>query len=211
MSRMKKENRKRKGTKQIILDTALTLFSQKGYSSVSIRDICGQIGIKESAIYYHFKNKQDIFDVLCDLFTEETFALQQEFQSEQAKAFTVSEKDFALVCKSFVNDYLMDEEINKFIRMLILEQNVNEQARELYRKMLFDYPEAQHMKIFGWLIHIQFLRNVDIACLVADYYTPIVYLFHKYLVVGTITDCVKKDVNNELEKYIGFFLSKYKT
>ena len=64
MSRMKKENSKRKGTKQTILDTALALFSQKGYTSVSIRDICGQIGIKESAIYYHFKNKQDIFDVL---------------------------------------------------------------------------------------------------------------------------------------------------
>jgi hypothetical protein len=51
---------------------------------------------------------------------------------------------------------------------------------------------------------------VDIACLVADYYTPIVYLFHKYLVVGTITDDVKKAVNDELERYVGFFLNKYK-
>jgi AcrR family transcriptional regulator len=207
---MKRENRQRKGTKQIILDTALTLFSQKGYSAVSIRDICGQIGIKESAIYYHFKNKKDIFDVLCASFTKDTFALQQEFQAEQAKAFTVSEKDFVLVCKSFVNDYLMDENINRFIRMLILEQNGNEQAHEIYRKMIFEYPEAEHAKIFAWLVHIRFLRNVDIALLVADYYTPLVYLFHKYLVVGTITEDVRKAVNDELERYVGFFLKKYK-
>jgi AcrR family transcriptional regulator len=188
----------------------LTLFSQKGYSAVSIRDICGRIGIKESAIYYHFKNKKDIFDVLCASFTKDTFALQQEFQAEQTKAFTVSEKDFVLVCKSFVNDYLMDEKINKFIRMLILEQNVNEQAHELYRKMIFEYPEAEQAKIFVWLVHIQILRTVDIALLVSDYYTPVVYLFHKYLLVGTITDDVRNTVNGELERYVGFFLDKHK-
>ena len=36
-------------TKQRILDVSLELFSQNGFSAVSIRDICRQVQIKESA------------------------------------------------------------------------------------------------------------------------------------------------------------------
>ncbi len=55
-------------TKERILQVALDLFSQKGYSAVSIRDICKLVEIKESTIYYHFQNKQDIFDTLTERF-----------------------------------------------------------------------------------------------------------------------------------------------
>ena len=57
-------------TKERILDVSLELFSQRGYSAVSIRDICKCVGIKESSVYYHFENKQNIFDVLLDRFYE---------------------------------------------------------------------------------------------------------------------------------------------
>ena len=57
-------------TKERILDVSLELFSQRGYSAVSIRDICKGVGIKESSVYYHFENKQNIFDVLLDRFSE---------------------------------------------------------------------------------------------------------------------------------------------
>ena len=42
-------------TKQKILDVALDLFSQNGFSAVSIRDICKVVDIKESSVYYHLK------------------------------------------------------------------------------------------------------------------------------------------------------------
>ena len=57
-------------TKKKILDVSLELFSQKGYSAVSIRDICKYVEIKESSVYYHFENKQSIFDELLNMFTE---------------------------------------------------------------------------------------------------------------------------------------------
>ena len=57
-------------TKQKILDVSLDLFSQKGFSAVSIRDICVQVMIKESTVYYHFKNKQAIFDELLHHFEQ---------------------------------------------------------------------------------------------------------------------------------------------
>ena len=57
-------------TKQKILNVSLDLFSQKGFSSVSIRDICAQVNIKESSVYYHFKNKQAIFNELLHRFEQ---------------------------------------------------------------------------------------------------------------------------------------------
>lgn len=53
-------------TKEWIIETALDLFSKKGFEAVSVRDISGKIGIKESSLYYHFKNKQEIFEVIVD-------------------------------------------------------------------------------------------------------------------------------------------------
>ena len=54
-------------TKQRILDVSLELFSQNGFSAVSIRDICRQVQIKESSVYYYFKSKQAIFDELLNI------------------------------------------------------------------------------------------------------------------------------------------------
>ena len=36
-------------TKEKITATALALFAQRGYDGVSVRDICKQVGIKESS------------------------------------------------------------------------------------------------------------------------------------------------------------------
>ena len=53
---------KQKDTKLLILDAALNLFSKRGYDGVGLRDLAQEVGIRESAIYKHFKGKQDIFD-----------------------------------------------------------------------------------------------------------------------------------------------------
>ena len=55
-------------TRESIMDVALRMFSERGYEAVSIRDICGEVGIKESTLYYHFINKKDILDSLVEKF-----------------------------------------------------------------------------------------------------------------------------------------------
>jgi len=51
-------------TKAKILKTALKLFSTKGYKATTVRDIAGVMGVKQSALYNHFKNKDEIFETL---------------------------------------------------------------------------------------------------------------------------------------------------
>ena len=47
-------------TKDKILIEALSLFSVYGFSGVSVRDIAKFIGLRESAMYKHYKNKKVI-------------------------------------------------------------------------------------------------------------------------------------------------------
>ena len=51
-------------TKRQILDAAIEQFSKRGFTAVSIRDISGAVGIKESSVYNHFSSKQDILDAI---------------------------------------------------------------------------------------------------------------------------------------------------
>lgn len=54
----------RTDTKSRLLDHARLLFAQHGYEGVSMRDIAGSVGIRQSAIYNHFENKQHLLVTL---------------------------------------------------------------------------------------------------------------------------------------------------
>ena len=47
-----------------LLDAALTVFSAKGYASATLEDIAKEAETTRGAIYWHFKNKADLYNVL---------------------------------------------------------------------------------------------------------------------------------------------------
>ncbi len=57
-------------TKKKIVKTALKLFLQKGFHNVSMNQIAAEIGISKPAIYYHFKNKDDMVEGVLAYFSE---------------------------------------------------------------------------------------------------------------------------------------------
>jgi AcrR family transcriptional regulator len=44
-----------------LLDCALTLFSTKGYSATSVRDLIELAGVTQPVLYYYFASKEDLF------------------------------------------------------------------------------------------------------------------------------------------------------
>ena len=74
-------------TRDRILETALDLFSQYGYSGVSIRDICGYVNIKESSLYYHFTNKQAILDEIINKFEANASLLMARLEKSLSISF----------------------------------------------------------------------------------------------------------------------------
>jgi AcrR family transcriptional regulator len=57
-----KESIREPGTREYILSVASRLFSERGFASVSIRDICEEAGVTPPTIYYYFDNKDKLFE-----------------------------------------------------------------------------------------------------------------------------------------------------
>lgn len=51
-------------TKRRIFNTAIKMFSEKGYDNTSVDEITAIAGVAKGSLYYHFSKKEDIFDML---------------------------------------------------------------------------------------------------------------------------------------------------
>ncbi len=53
-------------TKRRIFNTAVKIFSEKGYDNASVEEITAVAGVAKGSLYYHFAKKEDIFDLLLE-------------------------------------------------------------------------------------------------------------------------------------------------
>ena len=51
-------------TKRRIFNTAVKLFSDKGYDNARVEEITAIAGVAKGSLYYHFAKKEDIFDLI---------------------------------------------------------------------------------------------------------------------------------------------------
>ncbi|HEY2452593.1 MAG TPA: multidrug efflux transporter transcriptional repressor AcrR [Scandinavium sp.] len=69
-------------TRQQILDVALRLFSQRGVSSTSLAEIAKAAGVTRGAIYWHFKNKSDLFSEIWQISESSISSLESEYRAK---------------------------------------------------------------------------------------------------------------------------------
>ena len=126
------------------------MFSDHGYDPVSIRDICGAVGIKESTVYYHFKNKQDILDSLFIRFEEHVNSLLAVLHSPDAWNNSQS-PSFDWIDTYFFDRYLLDPFCNRMMRLMLIEQLHNLEIQQKYNRWLFEEPYRIEMSVFETL------------------------------------------------------------
>ena len=73
--------------RQVILATALGLFTERGYFNTSVHDIQRQAGVSIGSIYHHFKNKEAIAKALFDGMVEEMTRKMEEIGTAYATAY----------------------------------------------------------------------------------------------------------------------------
>lgn len=64
-------------TRHQLLDAAECLFAEKGVSRTSLNDIALAAGASRGAIYWHFKNKADLFNAMME---RTTLPMEQALQ-----------------------------------------------------------------------------------------------------------------------------------
>lgn len=58
---MRKTKEEAKATKEKIIEEALYIFLEKGFSQTSVEDIVKPLNLTRGAFYWHFKDKDDVF------------------------------------------------------------------------------------------------------------------------------------------------------
>lgn len=193
-------------TKEKILAISLELFSQKGFSAVSIRDICKRVGIKESSVYYHFKNKQAIFDELLLRFQKKANEMMEQFNQALAAGFsTINAETYNRINEYFFENYLMDCFCNRVMRTLMIEQFCNDDARQIYDRWIFDEPLAFQSNVFSRLMESGVIQNADSSYLAAKYYAPIFLYAKRWLFSGSLSEDQKNHFRADAYKHIQAF------
>ena len=189
-------------TKEKIMDVALHMFSERGYEAVSIRDICGEVGIKESTLYYHFKNKMDILDSLIAKFKEHIEELlihideMPQMPSGTRKKKNAGSKD--IIDSYMMDSYLFDPFCNLMIRLMMIEQFHNEEMRALYEKTMFTDPYDIYLRVFRMLASQGAFSESQVDAIVRRYHAYMTMLTYRYLLNGELTKERKKAYKKEV-------------
>ncbi|KAA9000042.1 multidrug efflux transporter transcriptional repressor AcrR [Affinibrenneria salicis] len=69
-------------TRQHILDAALQMFSERGVSTTSLADIAHAAGVTRGAIYWHFKNKTELFSAIWGQSESKVHNIAKEYRAK---------------------------------------------------------------------------------------------------------------------------------
>lgn len=179
---MKDQNQTKKPTKERIFDISLDLFSQKGYDRVSVREIAREVGIRESSIYNHYKNKEAILDAIIDYFKSE---LNQSGLPEEESADLMEEGPevfFDVGAKIYMNR-INTPQMEKIWRLVSIETYHNEKIRDFFKKELLEEPLHIWENNFQMMIDKKMIKPVDPQTLAYEYFSFVIFLFFEYFVL----------------------------
>ncbi len=154
MVRKTKEEAER--TRQAILDSALEVILDKGFSATSMDQIAKQAGLTRGAIYWHFKNKTALFEEILTDWLAPANALVQEHLLNESPSL-VNLETFLVAWLSHIENLptsrkLFDVvffKVEKVGETKSLIEHLNEQAEtdirslQLYLRWLIDIEEIR--------------------------------------------------------------------
>lgn len=172
-------------TKERILNEALRLFSEKGYSDVYVGEIAEAVGIKAPSLYKHYKGKKEIFESCVEKFYERMTQMRNDLLLPDTPSSRTSYEvadlnqiiEFAIGLFMF---YWKDDVASRFRKMLMMERYRYQELNKIYED-LFVYGAVKYEEsIFSSLITAGVIKKENPHIVALRFYTPIYYLLQKY-------------------------------
>ncbi len=174
---------KQEDTKNLIIQKALDLFSERGYDAVSVDQIAKEVGIKAPSLYNHYPSKQAIFDAIFEdvakRYEEDTDKIDIHVQNvaQDVPSFNgISVEDLIEKVHGIFFYSLHDEKVRKFRKMMTIEQFRTSKIAQLYSQRYVDRIVAYHSDIFKNLIAAGELLSANPDTLALMYVAPVITL-----------------------------------
>lgn len=138
-------------TKDKIFDTALDLFSKKGYDSVSVRTIASEVGIKESSIYNHYSSKKDILMSILNYF-EEYFKGNPLDDENIRKLLEENPEEFYHQGSEMFKQQIFEEKILKIMKLIFVQMYQIDEVKEFFLREILGASTDFWSDVFEILI-----------------------------------------------------------
>jgi AcrR family transcriptional regulator len=152
--------RHKKDTKTEILNGAINLFSQKGYTETSMREIALEAKILPGSIYNHFKSKQEILDrILNDYagYINRSIFLHKSVEKLKSKVTL----DGILECMSLTYPENEVERYRKMLYIILHEQHRIDSVRHYVVEKIILENERYVKGIVDMLLDNNLIEPVD--------------------------------------------------
>jgi len=197
-------------TKELILQTALGLFSQNGYKATSVSMIADAVGVTKGALYKHYRNKQAILDSIvdriCQMDTENAHKHEVPDDTYDKSPLPYRSTTMRQICEFMETQFLFwtrDGFARNFRRLLTIEQFKDPMMMDLYQKCLVDGPVSYVEDLFREMINQGVLKSDDPRQLALELYAPFYFLVS---MADSSPD--KKELHKRLSEHIERFCER---
>ena len=107
-------------TRETILNAAIDVFFDKGVARASLEEIAERAGVTRGAIYWHFRNKCDIFDALHEQLHESVMeTILTDLETDHPQPLQQLEK----LCVALLRDLASDSSKCKVLSIFIMKSD----------------------------------------------------------------------------------------
>lgn len=157
-------------TRERILRTAISLFAQKGFHKVTMREIAKECGIKGASIYHHFPSKDSI---LAEGIGAMVSGIEPPLENPDALKEFVDTNDLRTVLLFNSDDYKRtfskDPMMSDIVRIVVMEMQTDLALRETLKNIMLDKPRHTWTKIFQRLMDTGRIRKVEASTLADEF------------------------------------------
>jgi len=192
-------------TKEKILKAATVLFSELGYKGASVRKIASSVGIRESALYNHYKNKEEIFLEVAKGIFSSPFSIS----SEELKELALRGKPFLLKFTMQYKVLTFDKSNENMFRLLMIELMQN---RDLRAEFISEFHE-KNIKLLSEAFFIMMQNNLikssDPMMISYEFLSTLFYL-RLQVTLMRFDSLSTNNLATQFEKHVEFFWDSIK-
>ena len=193
------------GTKSKILKESKALFSELGYKGASVRKIAAKVGIRESALYNHFKNKEEIFIEA----SKEIFSSPFSFDGEAIRELSSKGKPFL---QKFTMQYKLltfDKNNESMFRILMIELLQNKELREQFISSFHDKNIKILSEGFFMMMQNGLVRSGDPMMMSYEFLSTLFYIRLQVTLLRFDSQSTNA-LSTQFEKHVDFFWESIK-
>jgi AcrR family transcriptional regulator len=196
-----------KETTQKIIDAAIDLFAERGYDNVSIRDIAAAVGIKESSIYKHYTNKEEILQKIAQYPLAKIYTIATRDDTTEQLIAKLGAEGFLTDCGNVFAAWLTDVNTLKVLRIFYIKMYHNNEIMQAFTDMI-SAGENFWALVFSTMIKQGLIKPQDPQILSSEFLAFFWKTFADYFLIqyGRTTCSFMELYSDSFASHLAFFM-----